>query len=333
MNVLPPVQRDPDAMKHPHRPHPSTPRPAKPPLRRWLVAASALAASAPGGASPLAALDCMIQPQQVVAVGTPQPGVVETLLVDRGDRVVRGQPLVQMAAGVERAALALAQERAAMQGDTLSARSTLQLAQADLARTSELYEQQFVSRTYLERQQAEAQVSRGRSASAEERQRVAARELALAQAQLAQRTLRSPVNGVVLERLSAPGELADQKPLLRLAVIDPLRVDVLVPAAAFGQVRVGERAPVTPELPGAAVREAEVRTVDAVIDAATHTFRVRLELANPGGTLPAGLRCKVNLAQQPGAAAPRPEAALVPVGTRTPPAAAPAPGARAGAPR
>jgi multidrug efflux pump subunit AcrA (membrane-fusion protein) len=35
--------------------------------------------------------------------------------------------------------------------------------------------------------------------------------------------------------------------------------------------------------------------VDRVIDAATNTFRVRLELPNPGGVLPAGLRCKVDL--------------------------------------
>jgi hypothetical protein len=32
-----------------------------------------------------------------------------------------------------------------------------------------------------------------------------------------------------------------------------------------------------------------------VIDAASNTFRVRLELPNPNGALPAGLRCKVDL--------------------------------------
>ena len=38
-----------------------------------------------------------------------------------------------------------------------------------------------------------------------------------------------------------------------------------------------------------------LKTVDRVIDAASNTFRVRLELRNPGGALPACLRCKVNL--------------------------------------
>ncbi|MFN0162035.1 MAG: hypothetical protein ACKVQQ_12450, partial [Burkholderiales bacterium] len=36
-------------------------------------------------------------------------------------------------------------------------------------------------------------------------------------------------------------------------------------------------------------------TVDRVIDAASSTFRVRLELPNPDAKLPAGLRCKVDL--------------------------------------
>ena len=50
-----------------------------------------------------------------------------------------------------------------------------------------------------------------------------------------------------------------------------------------------------PELLQPREHVAVVKTVDRVIDAATNTFRVRLELPNPGGALPAGLRCKVDL--------------------------------------
>jgi multidrug efflux pump subunit AcrA (membrane-fusion protein) len=52
---------------------------------------------------------------------------------------------------------------------------------------------------------------------------------------------------------------------------------------------------VVPELFARQEHEAVVRTVDRVIDAASNTFRVRLELPNPGGSLPAGLRCRVDL--------------------------------------
>jgi multidrug efflux pump subunit AcrA (membrane-fusion protein) len=70
---------------------------------------------------------------------------------------------------------------------------------------------------------------------------------------------------------------------------------VLVPAAAFGQIEPGMKGDVVPELLNKKEHVAVVRTVDRVIDAATNTFRVRLELPNPGGALPAGLRCKVDL--------------------------------------
>jgi membrane fusion protein, heavy metal efflux system len=241
-------------------------------------------------------LDCMIQPSQVLLLGSAVPGVVERITVDRGDRVTRGQVLVQLQAHVERAALDVALERASQVGEAVVARSAQELAGNELERAREMYAQNFVSKTYLEKQMAEAQGAGGRATQASERSRLARREVELAQAQIAQRTIRAPLSGIVVERLVTLGELVDQKPLLRIASIDPLRVDVLVPAAAFGQIKPGRKASVVPELFNRNTHMAVVKTVDRVIDAASNTFRVRLELPNPDGALPAGLRCKIDLA-------------------------------------
>ena len=241
-------------------------------------------------------LDCMIQPHQVVQVGSPAPGVIDKVLVDRGDIVAKGQAIVQFQATVERAALAVARERAAHKGEATVATSSQELARRELERASELYEQNFVSKNYLDKQRAEAGVAGGRSDQATERRSLATREVDLAAAQLEQRTIRAPISGVVVERFMSPGEFVDQKPMLRIAAIDPLRVDVLVPAAAFGQVSVGMKGSVVPEILNRSTHQATVKTVDRVIDAASNTFRVRLELPNPNSTLPAGLRCKVELA-------------------------------------
>ena len=240
-------------------------------------------------------LDCMIQPHQIVQIGSAAPGVIERILVDRGDLVKQGQPIVQLQAGVERAALAVARERALQQGEMTVATGSADLAQRELQRAKELHEQNFVSQTYLDKQRAEAQVAGGRTDQATERRKLSQREVDLAAAQLAQRQISAPIAGVVVERFMSPGEFVDQKPILRIAAIDPLRVDVLVPAVAFGQVEVGMKGAVMPELLNKKEHVAVVKTVDRVIDAATNTFRVRLELPNPGGTLPAGLRCKVDL--------------------------------------
>ena len=262
-----------------------------------IVVAVVAAFSRDANAQPVAAgaLDCMIQPHQVVQVGTPTPGVIDKVLVDRGDIVTKGQPIVQFQANVERASLAVARERATQNGETTVAVSSQELARRELERANELYEQNFVSKTYLDKQRAEVNVAGGRTDQAKERRTLAQREVDLAAAQLEQRTIRAPIAGVVVERFASPGELVDQKPMLRIAAIDPLRVDVLVPAAAFGQIQLGMTGSVVPELLNRKAQTATVKTVDRVIDAASNTFRVRLELPNPGNALPAGLRCKVEL--------------------------------------
>jgi RND family efflux transporter MFP subunit len=278
-------------------------------LAAALCSSAAFAQSNP----PARGLDCMIQPHQIVQIGSASAGVIEHILVDRGDLVTRGQTIVQLQAGVERAALAVARERAQQQGEMTVAVGSADLAQRELRRAQELHDQNFVSQTYLDKQRAEAQVAGGRTDQANERKKLSQREVDLAAAQLAQRSISAPIAGVVVERFMSPGEFVDQKPILRIAAIDPLRVDVLVPAAAFGQVEVGMKGAVLPELLPDAQKKREhiavVKTVDRVIDAATNTFRVRLELPNPGGTLPAGLRCKVDLGVKLPSAAPASPAA------------------------
>lgn len=237
----------------------------------------------------------MIQPNQIVQIGVATPGVIDRIQVDRGDPVRRGQVVAQLNAGVERAAFAVARERATQQAELSVAESSQAFAQRELQRANELREQAFVSQTYLDKSRVEHEMASGRSGQAQERQRLAKREVDLAAAQLEQRTIRSPIDGVVVERYLSPGEFVDQKPVLRLAEIDPLRVDVLVPAASFGQVKVGSTARITTEIGGRREMTAEVRTVDRVIDAASNTFRVRMELANPEARIPAGLRCQADL--------------------------------------
>jgi RND family efflux transporter MFP subunit len=252
-------------------------------------------AAALSGAVQAQALDCMIQPHQIVQVGSAVPGVIDGIAVERGDRVIQGQPIVQLQAHVERAALAVARERAEGNGEVRVATSSQDLARRELQRAQELYDQNFVSKTYLDKARAESGVAGGRIDQAHERRKLASREVDLAAAQLEQRTIRSPISGVVVERFMSPGEYVDQKPVLRLASVDPLRVDVLVPAIAFGQVEPGMSGKVVPELLNQGEHHAVVKSVDRVIDAASNTFRVRLELPNPAAAIPAGLRCKVDL--------------------------------------
>ena len=104
-----------------------------------------------------------------------------------------------------------------------------------------------------------------------------------------------PVNGVVVEVVLRPGELAtsNQKdPIVRVLEIDPLNVELILPVSAFGKIRLGERAQITLEPPVGGTYTALVEIVDRAVDAASGTFGVRLRLPNPEGRIPAGVKCR-----------------------------------------
>jgi multidrug efflux pump subunit AcrA (membrane-fusion protein) len=83
--------------------------------------------------------------------------------------------------------------------------------------------------------------------------------------------------------------------ILKLAQIDLLRVKVIVPLAYYRRVKLGQRAEVIPEKPLEGHYPATISVVDKVIDAASGTFQVRMDLPNPKGALPGGVRCTATL--------------------------------------
>ena len=239
-------------------------------------------------------LGCLIQPYQEAEIGSQVVGVIDHVLVERGDFVKKGQPVVQLSAEVERAALQAAKLKAEATAELKAAASNHEFAQKKKVRTEDLYQKNFISQQATDQAVTEAQVAEMRLRQAREAQRLAQQELALAQAQVAQRTIRSPLSGVVVEKYLSEGERVEEKPLVKVATIDPLKVEVIVPASYFSRIKQGMSATVKPDGADSEVRSAKVIVVDKVIDAASNSFRVRLELPNPNLSLPPGLRCKVD---------------------------------------
>jgi RND family efflux transporter MFP subunit len=238
-------------------------------------------------------MGCLIQPFQEAEVGAQVVGILDRVMVERGDLVKKGQPLAMLNSEVERAATAAARLRAEATAELQAAASNHDFAQKKKVRTHDLYRQNFVSQQVKDQASTEADVAEMRLKQAREQMRQAHQELALAQAQLAQRTIRSPLSGVVVERYLHEGERVEEKPVVKVATVDPLRVEVIVPATHFNRIKQGMAASVKPEMADVELRNAKVVVVDRVIDAASNSFRVRLELPNPGNELPPGLRCKV----------------------------------------
>lgn len=259
--------------------------------KKWMLLLATAFAAPAWAAQPMG---CLIEPERVAEIGSQVVGVIESMDVERGDLVKKGQVIATLRADVERASVVVASSRAEAQADLQAAAANLSFYQQRLTRAEDLLAKKFISQQAYDQTRTEAEVAEQKLAQAREQRRVLSRERELATAQLSQRTIRSPIDGVVAERYLAPGERVEDKPLVRIAKVDPLRVQVVVPTAFFGKIQPGSTAKIVPELPDTQPVIARVTLVDKVIDAASNTFRVQLELPNPDLALPAGLRCKAD---------------------------------------
>jgi len=251
---------------------------------------------------PLAAtaqgFDCLVEPWQVVEVRAPADGIIASIAVQRGDAVRRGQPLVLLQSEAEKLAVELARQRARTENPITAARTRVEYATKKHARLADLQKNNFISAQLADEADTERRLAEAELQSAVESREMAKIELRRAEELLALRTMSSPFNGVVVDRMLNPGDLAEsgsgRKPVLKVAQIDPMRVDVPLPAALFGSVKVGAKATVMPVVGGGRFA-ASVRGVDRLIDAASGTFVVRLEVPNPEGKVPGGARCSATV--------------------------------------
>jgi RND family efflux transporter MFP subunit len=222
-------------------------------------------------------------------------GVIESVPVQRGMAVRKGQTLAFLSSGPERAALQLARSRAANEGELKSAEARVDLTRKKFERADELLKKNFVSANARDEAEADYRLALEQLRVARENRRLAELDVKRAEEVLAQRQIRSPVNGIVVEVMLRPGELtsSNQKdPIIKLAQVDPLNVELVLPVSAFGRIKTGQLAWVMPEAPVGGKYPARVEVVDQVFDAASGTFGVRLTLPNPERKIPAGLKCR-----------------------------------------
>jgi RND family efflux transporter MFP subunit len=288
-----------------YRTHDAGRRPMRAAVPAFLLLCGCLAhgadksAAAPGPIARDGPFDCLIEPSRTVEVRSPVTGVIEKLFVSRGSMVKQGAPLVKLDSTVESAAVELALFKSQMNGPLRSAESRVAHAESKARRKTDLAASNFASTQDREDAEAEAAVARADVLAAHETQQVAKLEYAYASAQLGLRLIHSPFDGVVIDQAMNVGDLAQPGEsnvfIVKLAQIDPLRVKAILPLALYPRVKLGQRADVIPEKPMEGHYAATLTTVDKVIDAASGTFQIRMELPNPKGALPGGLKCVVAL--------------------------------------
>jgi RND family efflux transporter MFP subunit len=238
---------------------------------------------------------CIIKPRVTVQLGSPIAGLLSATLVDRGDNVKKGQVVAQIESSVDQATLALDSLKAANDTAVKVEQADKELSQREVERKQFLVDQKIANLNSLDELQTKVREGELRIQQAEMDRKVAALTAERSARELALKTIRSPIDGVVIERKLSAGEyIYEQTSVMTLAQIDPLSVELVVPADRYGSIKVGATAMVRPRAPLGGAYSAKVEVVDPVIDAASNTFGVRLALPNPQHTIPAGIRCDVD---------------------------------------
>lgn len=246
--------------------------------------------------------DCLIEPWVEVRLGAETQGILQEVALKRGDTVAKGQLVARLLTDVQEATLALAKARAENRLPIEIGRARAQYESVTLGRKQELQRKHMISDQEVDESRITTRLARLQTQDAEVQQQLQTLELARAEALLSQREIRSPIDGLVIERMLVPGEyVTEGENVVTLAQINPLRIETYLPLEMIGKVRKGGNVTILPAEPVGGEYSAQIDVVDRVVDAASGTLGVSIRMDNPELLTLAGIGCRVRFGPDAGA--------------------------------
>jgi RND family efflux transporter MFP subunit len=235
--------------------------------------------------------------EQTVSVVPKAAGRLEEVFVKLGDAVARGQRLARIEDREIREQVKQAEAAFEVARATIRQREAdLKFAETNLQRSRELFERQLLPKQTLD--------------DADARYQAAVAQLELSRAQLTQSQARleelrinlantvivSPVNGFVAKRNADPGAYASQNaPVLDLVDISMVRLIANIVEKDMRRVGTGDSANVEVDAFPGETFTGRIARVAPVLDPATRTAQIEVEIPNPTKRLKPGMYARVNL--------------------------------------
>ncbi len=235
------------------------------------------------------------EPYRRVDISVGEPGVIEKITVEPGQKVKQGELIVKLDTSVLDASLAMAKEKAVATGSIDVAAAELQLREGRLKQISQLRERGHATQREYSRALADVDIAKGRLKLAKEESRLNELDCRRIQAQIARRRVSSPVDGIISDVHREVGEA--------LLITDP----TIVTLVQLEKLRV--RFSVVPELaqslyPNQSVKvilsktervDAVLERIASVVDAKSGTLEVHVVIDNARGKYRSGVRCTMEI--------------------------------------
>jgi RND family efflux transporter MFP subunit len=238
-----------------------------------------------------------LKPKEQVQVAARITGKLESVQVDVGDLVQQGQLLAKLEGEELDQQVLRAEASLAVAQATLSQRQAeLENAKADENRTAQLAAEGLVSEQARQTAETRGRVVDAQLKLAEAQVRAAEADLAELKIRQQQTRILSPLTGLVSQRFVDPGALVNANtPIVAVVRLSSLITEVRVPEQHLAGMREGNRAVVVIDALGGQSFEGRVSRISPVLDAATRSGLVQVEIPNPSGQLKAEMSARIQM--------------------------------------
>ena len=230
----------------------------------------------------------IVRPKRLADLPALIGGIIREVRVAEGQTVHEGELLIALDDDVPRARLKARTVEAELTGALRQARIQLRHAEQQLAGITEA----VANGAGAEFELTAAEARRDQAQAAVQQQQdilsAAAAEKEVAQAQLDQYRIVAPFDGVVIEIRQSSGATDGSHPLITVASLEVLEVELQVPISRFGELKPGDIVSVRASKPVDRLLDARVMSVSPMIDSASCSYRCLLQLSNSDRSLPSG---------------------------------------------
>jgi RND family efflux transporter MFP subunit len=203
--------------------------------------------------------------------------------VKEGQLVKKGQQLAKVDDAIQQATVELAKATAestiiirAQQNELASAQN-----QYDKVKNNSAFNDAEKKQKELDLKQAQLKLEQAEQEHLQDKIKLQREQITLDHM-----TVRSPIDGSVLRVSKQAGEETDDNPLIVVVDTKKLYAVFDMPRQVFGKVHVGDKETIQTE---GVDRDAAIISVDPIIDLASGLFRVKMEVDNADGKIPAGV--------------------------------------------